>query len=400
MFTPVDLAIREKVISAYVAGHGRNQITRELHEQGIKVSHGSISNFINAYKRKHEQPKPSPNDAGISTVPVNIGGPEMRFSGPDSPLLSGIGQAANNVTPRPTDVNTAVQKQEPIDLQEIDFDDIPVNPDVFTDDVDYNPEYDGVEGEHRFNYQYPYPNSTFPNTNIPFPNSFSPYPNIFNQQVSRHVVEETKKEESDQTSTSKNMLGMDWDENHEARFVKWVLDQKRIRQREEHKLEEEREILYQERSSIEDQKRVLEAREAKLSEVKDLIPSAAELKSMGVEFTQAIAWINVIREYASKKMVDERTATWRLAEDLKNWQELGGLENAIQNAKNQLALLNMTLEDQKAAIATLVNLQKMGMSEIEISRLVKLVNGWGKGNGNFANGLELDSRLNLQNTPQ
>ena len=56
---------------------------------------------------------------------------------------------------------------------------------------------------------------------------------------------------------------------------------------------------------------------------------------------------------------------------LKNWQELGGFENAIQNAKNQLALLNMTLEDQKTAIATLVKLQKMGMTEIEISRLVK-----------------------------
>jgi hypothetical protein len=25
-------------------------------------------------------------------------------------------------------------------------------------------------------------------------------------------------------------------------------------------------------------------------------------------------------------MIDERTATWRLAEDLKNWQELGGFE--------------------------------------------------------------------------
>ena len=127
-------------------------------------------------------------------------------------------------------MNTAVEKQAPIDLQKIDFDDIPVNPDVFTDDVDYNPKYDGVEGEHRFNYQYtntmnPYPNTTFPN-------NFNPYPNNFNQQVSRHVVEETKKEESDQTSTSKNMLGMDWDENHEARFVKWVLDQKSIRQKE------------------------------------------------------------------------------------------------------------------------------------------------------------------------
>src|SRR5215472_2214691 len=116
-----------------------------------------------------------------------------------------------------------------------------VPPEPFTDDVDYNREYDGVEGEHKFNYQYamnPYPNTTFPNTNIPFPNNFNPYPNIFNQQVSRHVVEETKKEESDKASTSKNMLGLDWDENHEAMFVKWVLNQKRIRQQEEQKLEE------------------------------------------------------------------------------------------------------------------------------------------------------------------
>jgi hypothetical protein len=113
------------------------------------------------------------------------------------------------------------------------------------------------------------------------------------------------------------------------------LNQKWIRQQEEQKLEEERAMLYQERCSIEDQKRVLEAREAKLSEVKNLIPSAAELKSMGIEFIHAVAWINVIREYAAKKMVDERTATWRLAEDLKNWQELGGMENAISNAKNQ-----------------------------------------------------------------
>jgi hypothetical protein len=188
MFTPVDPAIREKVISAYVAGHGRNQITRELHEQGIKVSHGSISNFINAYKRKHEQSQPKPgDDADISSgVPAG------------SPLLSGIGQAANNDTPGPTDVNTPVQKQEPIDLQEIDFDDTPVDPAVFTNEVDYDydPEYDGVEGEHRFNYTNTM-NPTFPNTIIPFPNNFNPYLNNFNQQVSRHVIEETKKQESD-----------------------------------------------------------------------------------------------------------------------------------------------------------------------------------------------------------
>jgi hypothetical protein len=110
------------------------------------------------------------------------------------------------------------------------------------------------------------------------------------------------------------MLEMNWDENNEARFVKWVTDQKSIRQKEERKLEEGWRLLVNEKNSLEEHRINLEATEAKLSEVKDLIPSAAELKSMGVEFTQAIAWINVIREYASKKMVDERTPTWRLAE--------------------------------------------------------------------------------------
>src|SRR5215469_12123384 len=66
MFTPVDPAIKEKVLSAYLAGHGRNQITRDLNEQGIKISHGSVSNFINAYKRQDEQT--SQSDANMNNT--------------------------------------------------------------------------------------------------------------------------------------------------------------------------------------------------------------------------------------------------------------------------------------------------------------------------------------------
>ncbi|MGC2574709.1 MAG: hypothetical protein WA364_24610 [Candidatus Nitrosopolaris sp.] len=55
VFASVDPAIKEKVLSAYLAGHGRNQITREMHGLGIKVSHGSISNTtrINASMNNH-----------------------------------------------------------------------------------------------------------------------------------------------------------------------------------------------------------------------------------------------------------------------------------------------------------------------------------------------------------
>jgi hypothetical protein len=390
----IDARTRQKVIELYKEGKEIKEITQILNNTNIKISYGSTWNIVQD-SRSQSEPSNQVDQSPLlkSTIPDDLmrdhssavdskcgptGCPLSRFIPQEeiSDLEDSKEKKAINYNQPTKNTITNDPCMEDIDILDADSE-----PDIYTDpNADYDERYDG-DG--------------------PFVRTVNRYPNIPSRRLQipgtrynnySHAIKDTSEEESDQAS---NSLGMDWDENHEAMFVKWVLNQKRIRQQEEQKLEEERAMLYQERCSIEDQKRVLEAREAKLSEVKDLIPSAAELKSMGVEFTHAIAWINVIREYASKKMVDERTATWRLAEDLKNWQELGGLENAIQNAKNQLALLNMTLEDQKAAISTLVNLQKMGMSEIEISRLVKLVNGWGKGNG-----LELDSRLNLQNTPQ
>src|SRR5262249_18620361 len=139
-------------------------------------------------------------------------------------------------------------------------------------------------------------------------------------------------------------------------------------------------------------KRDLESAEADLAQcivqVKDLIPIAAEIQQIGLDPSIANSWLICVKVMSQRKGLDIRSATWQLAEDLKNWLELEGFEKAISNAKNRLALLNMTLEDHKAAIATLVNLQKMGMSEIEISRLVKLVYGWGKGNVNSFQALE------------
>src|SRR5262245_27402418 len=99
-----------------------------------------------------------------------------------------------------------------------------------------------------------------------------------NSYVTKEVkeIEETP-EESDKPGPrpsdfkdSKSLgLGIDWDENHQERFVKWVFDQKRTRQQEERKLQEQWGILNIERNNLEEQKRDLEAREVKLSEVKD-----------------------------------------------------------------------------------------------------------------------------------
>src|SRR5215831_21174994 len=111
MFTPVDPAIREKVISAYLAGHGRNQITRDLNEQGIKISHGSVSNFINAYKRQDEQTSQSDastsvdmNTSPSSTAPRDGGPLSHLFEDPDSNSDPIVAETWENIDILPTKV--------------------------------------------------------------------------------------------------------------------------------------------------------------------------------------------------------------------------------------------------------------------------------------------------------
>jgi hypothetical protein len=72
---------------------------------------------------------------------------------------------------------------------------------------------------------------------------------------------------------------------------------------------------------------------------------------------------------SQRKGLDIRSAAWKLADDLKAWQELGGFETAIQNAKHQLDLLQIAFEDRKATIAAMVDFRKAGQTDDEIANL-------------------------------
>jgi hypothetical protein len=163
------------------------------------------------------------------------------------------------------------------------------------------------------------------------------------------------------------------------------------------RITEDRSRLESEKSNFEAQKRSLEAQIAQVNEV---MPLAVQLKAMGFDFALANSWLNCVAEMVQRKGLDLRSAAWRLADDLKNWQELGGFETAISNAKHQLNLLCLATDQQKQAIGIIVDLKKSGMTDEDISNLVKVVSKSsskvGQGNGSS---FELDNRLNLQNTP-
>jgi hypothetical protein len=67
-------------------------------------------------------------------------------------------------------------------------------------------------------------------------------------------------------------------------------------------------------------------------------------------------------EVANGKVVVITIGYIILAQDLRAYRDLGGLSKAIQDATQQLAMLNMVNEQQKQAIAILVDLKKAGMT--------------------------------------
>ena len=119
---------------------------------------------------------------------------------------------------------------------------------------------------------------------------------------------------------------------------------------------------------------------------------------MGALFSQVQAFIYCVKEKAAAAMMDERTAAWEVVKDLELYNVIGGIQKAVAEKSAQLALLASTLEQQKQAIATLVHLQKIGITTTEIEQLVNLVGGWsGKNNGGNITVNALDSHLNLSN---
>jgi len=117
-------------------------------------------------------------------------------------------------------------------------------------------------------------------------------------------------------------------------------------------------------------------------------------------FSQVQAFIYCVKEKAAAAMIDERAAAWELVKDLELYNVIGGLQKMVSEKTHQLSLLTTTLEQQKSAIATLIHLQKTGMTEEEITKLCMLVGRWnsnGIGRDNGIKPLELDSHLNLPN---
>jgi hypothetical protein len=156
-----------------------------------------------------------------------------------------------------------------------------------------------------------------------------------------------------------------------------VLRQKKSQQNERHRLSVHWKNLEREKILLEREKQKFSEAEDDLArriyQVKDLLPIADEMKRLGLDFTIANSWLICVKEIAQRKGLTEKEAVWKLADDLKSFEFLGGFDTAISNAKHQLELLEYAIEEKKQAIATLVDLRKQNIGCREILEVIETI---------------------------
>jgi len=97
---------------------------------------------------------------------------------------------------------------------------------------------------------------------------------------------------------------------------------------------------------------------------------------MGITFDLILPYIETIREKVVLENIDSSRAAYYLILELRNYRQLGGMERAIELAKQQLAAIDMFALNRQNALTTLVNLQRIGINEKEIIELVNIVRRW------------------------
>ncbi len=119
--------------------------------------------------------------------------------------------------------------------------------------------------------------------------------------------------------------------------------------------------------NIDERRHDLEIRENRLLELEPLIPSVKQLQNIGITFDLIIPYMETLNEKAVAENIDLKTSAYNLAHELRDYRQLGSLHKGVEQAKQQLSILDAFTAQKQQAMATLMNLQLAGFSEKEIT---------------------------------
>ena len=73
---------------------------------------------------------------------------------------------------------------------------------------------------------------------------------------------------------------------------------------------------------------------------------ARRLQDLKIGLEEAIPWLETIHEKSEVERVDQRTAAYRLAAELRFYRQFAGIQKTIEQARQQLSVLDMFTKEK------------------------------------------------------
>jgi hypothetical protein len=131
---------------------------------------------------------------------------------------------------------------------------------------------------------------------------------------------------------------------------------------------------------------------ARLEQVKDTLPFAEQLLQYGVGVSEVLAFMLVVDEKADMERISRGAAAYRVIEELRDYSQLGALKKELNRMQQQLFMSNMIMPTREQALVSLIRLQALGVTDMEIKNMAHLMDfgtiskNWKNNNGNTNNG--------------
>jgi hypothetical protein len=124
-----------------------------------------------------------------------------------------------------------------------------------------------------------------------------------------------------------------------------------------------RRSMKKERLDIEFNRRVLESR---IIKVKDVLPLAEQLIRFRIGIGEVLAFHSAVFEKADVEKIPLDAAAYRIAQDIRDYRQIGGLKQEQNKITQQIFILNALVTNKQQAMMSLFRLQSMGVSEDQI----------------------------------
>jgi hypothetical protein len=114
--------------------------------------------------------------------------------------------------------------------------------------------------------------------------------------------------------------------------------------------------------------------EARANQYKEVLPLCEQIFRLRIGIDELLAFHTAVCEKAEMYKLSKDRAAYRLIEDIRDSDKLGGMKKQLNDISIQIFMMNQFLGRRNKAITSLLNMQCYGIGDDEIVRINEFLN--------------------------